>query len=281
MNQNNETPLPDQRQAPLDNPTIDWHGEGEPTTSSEQLVPEDVSQAEWLDELTDFDVWKDSEVPEDQRSKLAKFGSGTADTIAGATVVAELTPLNEAMRVAVFAAAQKAGLDPLHVGMIYGGATGFIEGAATFAGARMLHTKTGRNVADKTSVWVEKGLNKVGLDKKTVFNPAVKGGAALVGGSAVAMAINNIEDPERTKSQDRKYGFVVSAGLAGFCAVQGYFMSRGMSSPGPETIGTGAFALASPFIAGGWLKRRARLEREARMFAELQEEQLTEEAPEA
>lgn len=193
------------------------------------------------------------------------------NAVATGTMVAEVSPANEAMRVAAFAAAQKAGLDPLQVGMVYGGATMAIESAAAMAAARLLHTDTGKKVADKTSALVDRGLNKVGIDKKTAYNPAVKAGTALVGGSAITTVVNNIENPERTKSQDRKYGLIVSAGLAGFCAVQGYLMSRGISHPDPESVGTGVMALGSAFVAGGWLKRRSRLEREARQLEEAEQ----------
>lgn len=284
-------PTPDSPPPPTDKPTIDWHGGKEPGAAEEpaSTIPGDLSEAQWLDELNGFDIWKDSEIdpadlplstpaapkasvePRKERSKLARAGSTAADGVAGVTVAAEISPANEALRVAAFAAAQKAGLDPVQVGMVYGGATMAIESAAAMAAARLLHTDRGRSMADKTSALVEKGLNKVGLDKSTVYNPAMKAGTALVGGSAVTTIVNNLEDPERTKSQDRKFGFILSVGLAGFCAVQGYLMSRGISHPEPESVGTGVLALGSAFVAGGWLKRRARLEREARKVLEAQQ----------
>lgn len=167
------------------------------------------------------------------REKMLNYGRA-------AVISAEVTPANEAIRLAAFGAAQAISGDPAIGALAYGGSTLAIESAAGVATAGALETGTARKAINK----VNSLLERVGISADAETSGVTKAAAALVGGTAISMSLKHRENPDRTQEENRKYGFRSAAGLAGVCAVQGYFMSKGISAPAPETIGAGVGALA-------------------------------------
>lgn len=202
---------------------------------------------------------------EAERSRLATAGMVLKTTGEIGIVTAEVTPLNEALRVAAAVAAQAKGLDPIAVGAVYGAATMFIEGAATFAAADLLHREKGQKFSQKFAELTIKGLGKIGITVSDglKLSPTTHVGIGLLGGSAPLLMAKNVEDSGRTKEQDRKYGLRASAGMAGACAIQGYLTSKAIEAPDIRTIGTAVLAVGGMFALFKPLKNRIKREEAA------------------
>lgn len=201
---------------------------------------------------------------EDEQWQARLQTAKTAGQIA--VVTAEVTPLNEVLRIAALAAAQAKGLDPILVGGVYGGATFAIEAAATYAAAGLLHSERGQRFSEKMANITKKALNKIGItptEDNFKLSPVTHAGIGLLGGSAPLLMVKNVEDQERTKNQDRKYGLAASAGMAGFCAVQGYLTSKAIEAPDIKTVGAALLAVGGMFALFGPLKKRIKKEEEA------------------
>lgn len=190
--------------------------------------------------------------------------SKTLDALSGLVIAAEVTLANEAMRFGAFGAAQAAYGNPVISAAAYGGATLAIEGGAGFASARALDSDIARKSLDKANNLLE----KIGISKDAKTSSVTKGAAALVGGTAISMLLKDREDPERTKAENRRYGLKSAAGLGGFCAVQGYFMAKGIEVPEPEYIGGGIFALVGVRFGASKLIQKMQGKNQAQAGAE-------------
>lgn len=186
---------------------------------------------------------------------VGKFRRGVESAI----LFAEVTPLNEAMRVAAGGAAIAVGADPIEVAAVYGGATLAIEGAASFASASWLVTERSKKTVD----WLNDKLEKRGISPDAKFNKTTKAGIAFLGGSAISNTVHFRENPDSQEKEIRKYGFKISTLLAGACAVQGYAVANGIDTPSPLTIGGAFVAIGSIFGLASWSKRRVLREEKA------------------
>ncbi len=184
--------------------------------------------------------------------ELKSERSKALDAISGLVIAAEVTFANEAMRFGVFGAAQAAYGNPIISAGAYGAATFAIEGAAGFASARALDSNVAKKSLDKANNLLE----KVGISKDAKTSSITKGAAALVGGTAISMLLIDRENPNRTEAENRRYGARSAVGLSGFCAVQGYFMAKGIEVPEPEHIGAGIFALVGARFGASKLIRK-------------------------
>jgi hypothetical protein len=191
-------------------------------------------------------------VSDDSQKSVGKFRRG----IESAILFAEVTPLNEAMRVAAGGAAIAAGADPIEVAAVYGGATLAIESGAAVAAASWLSTDRSK----KTVQWFNDKLENRGISPEAKFNPVTKAGIAFMGGSAISSTVHYRENPKILEPALRNYGLKVSAVLAGTCAVQGYAIAKGIDAPSPATIGGAFVAVGSIFGIAGWSKRRVQRE---------------------
>lgn len=176
---------------------------------------------------------------------------------AEATILfAEITPLNEAMRVTAGGAAIAAGADPLLAAGIFAGTNMVIESAAAVAAASWLGTERSK----KTMDWFNGKLSKVGISPEAKFSPLAKGGIAYLGGSAISAAVKYREDTSLEEKEIRRYGLQVATALSGVVAVQGFLIAEGIESPSPLTIGGALLAVASVGGIFKWAKRRIRSE---------------------
>ena len=186
---------------------------------------------------------------------VSKFRRGVESAI----LFAEVTPLNEAMRVAAGGAAIAAGADPIEVAAVYGGATLMIEGAASFASASWLVTERSKKTVD----WLNGKLENRGISPDAKFNKITKAGIAFLGGAAISNTVHFRENPDSQEKDIRKYGFKVSSMLAGACAIQGYAVANGINTPNPLTVGGAFVAVGSVFGIAEWSKRRVISEEKA------------------
>lgn len=176
--------------------------------------------------------------------------------VEGAVLVAEVTPINEALRVAAGGAAIAAGADPLLVAGVYGSATMVIEGGAAMVAASWLTTERSSRTVD----WFNEKMESRGISSEAKFSKVTKAAIAFLGGSAISSAVKYREEPDMQKNEVRAYGVKTAAMLSGACAVQGYFVAQGIDTPNALTIGGGLAAVGS--IAGlyKWAKKRVNKE---------------------
>ncbi len=172
--------------------------------------------------------------------------------VEAAILTAEVTPINEAIRIAAGAIAMKAGFDPLGVAAVYGGTTLAIESAASFAGASWLTTEKSK----KTMDWFNAKLEQRGIPSDMELNKPLKAAVAFCGGSAISQAVKYRENTGMSKEQVRSYGLKTSSVLAGACALQGYGVAAGIETPNPITVGLSFAAVGSVVGIYKWAKHR-------------------------
>lgn len=189
-----------------------------------------------------------------EKSRISRIGRG-ALTAAQSTVVAvELSPANEVARLGVFGAAYAATRDPYMSGLAYGGATFAIESIAGLATAELFAKNRAQNIMHKANNFLE----KLGVSTEKKMSRFAEASVTLLGGTAVGMVLRQREDPERTKERNRKYAIKSAASLAGVCAVQGYFMGKGIDMPKPATIGLAGVAVVGVGVIAKKIINRAK-----------------------
>ncbi len=164
-----------------------------------------------------------------------------------ALAIVEVSPINEAIRLSAFAAGE--GLTQGHnlaIGALaYGASTLFVEGAGALAAAPLLSTDTSKRFTG----FLNKKLSRFNGEDQIKLPKTVKLGAALVGGSVVAMSIEKLEDDSRSQESILKHGLWTSAWLASVCAVQGAAMAEGVNTrldhPVPASIAVGGIISAA------------------------------------
>lgn len=125
------------------------------------------------------------------------YGAGAA------VVIAEVTPLNEAMRTGILGIADAASTSPFATTAAVGAATLAIEASAATATAVLLGSEGGQKITD----WVAGKASKLGFgdnNVRTGFTADVTTGA--IAGSAVATFVKHIQDPSRTVREDMVFG---------------------------------------------------------------------------
>ncbi len=169
-------------------------------------------------------------------------------------VALEVTPANETLRYGVFVATLAATKDPILSAGAFGVATTAIEGVGATASASLLASPTG----DKTTRWINNKIEDFGVSKDATVPPVAKAGVALLGGSAIVVGVKHREDPNRSFTDNFRYGVGSAVALGGVCAAQGYLMAEGITNPEPETIGGALIAIGGLVAFGKWA--RAKLE---------------------
>jgi hypothetical protein len=167
----------------------------------------------------------------------------------GLIIGAEISPVNELARGAIFAYTHTKYGIPLVSAAALGAGTFALEGGAAVAGAKGITESKAMN-------WLYSKLEKIGLREEVKLPGVVKGAAAYLGGSLVAMALRAREDRDMTPEQNRRYGLKAAAALSGVVAVQGYMATKGFEQPDKETIALAASAVAGPFVAGNYVMSR-------------------------
>ncbi len=169
--------------------------------------------------------------------------------IAAGIVAAEVSPLNEAMRLGAYGLALKLSQgDVVAATVVAGGATMVIEGGAAIAAADLLDTDRGQSVTKRTARIFE----KTGLRT----NLATEAAIAFMGGSAVVTAVKHQQDVERSRKQNRKYGLTSASAISLFTMAEAFAGAKAIEHPNPVTIGAGALAVGAFVGAYKWSKNK-------------------------
>jgi hypothetical protein len=166
--------------------------------------------------------------------------------IAAGALACEVTPLNEAIRLAAFGGALKYGGDPASAAMVAGAVTMAVESSAAIVTADMLDTDGAKKATEK----VNAKLETIGLDGVLKTNVVTETGVAMFGGSAVLLALKHRQDTRRTRQQNRRYGLVSAAGISLMTTGQALAVGEGIHHPSPMVLGLAAVAIGGA-IAGG------------------------------
>ncbi len=179
--------------------------------------------------------------------------------VEAAVIVAEVTPANEAIRVAAFATAQAISGDPVTGALAYGGSTFIIEGAAAVAAGDYLATRSKDPIVKdglmrKAIDWTDDKVDRI-IPRDGQMSLAAQGATAFLGGSAVLMWAHDRQNPGLTRGEQIRYGLSMSGVMAGICAVQGALVAEGISSPSPRSIGIALLGVAGIPAAASWMKK--------------------------
>lgn len=161
-------------------------------------------------------------------------------------MVMEVTPLNESLRYAAFAASQVAWGGPVSGMIALGGTNLVIESLAAVAAADWLSNKPEQTrIKDgwmrKALDWTEAKVDKV-VPREGKMNRAMEAGIAFLGGTAVLQWAKDRQEPTMNRREKSVYGLRWAAATSGMVAVQGAFGGDAINSPAPKTIGLALFA---------------------------------------
>lgn len=194
--------------------------------------------------------------PEPAESRV-RAAIGT--TVAGGVVAAEMTPANEAIRLAAFGAVYAATGDGL-AATAAGAATALaLEGSAAVAATHLL--QSGRS--SKAMEWMNSKLSnsKLGAFAVEKTNVAIDAGITLLGGTAILLSVKHLQDPERTKAEDVHTGIISTLGVTALTAAYGAASSMGVENlDNPLIAGTAAGLL----IGGGIVTKKIKNRLDAR-----------------
>lgn len=186
-------------------------------------------------------------------SEISEKYKTIRDSISASVVAAEILPVNEAIRGAIIGATVLAtSNNMLAVAGAAGGSTLFVEGAAAIAAARLLTSDKSKNIYRG----INKRLSTIGINEDDKISTVNKVGAALLGGSVVAMAIERRDRDDITKEGLRKYGLKTSTWLAGTLAVAGAAASEGIDITKERPIFGAAVVASLGALAVGRVIRR-------------------------
>ncbi len=177
-------------------------------------------------------------------SRFQKVMNVAKRVVQSSVIATEVSPLNGAIRYgACFGATLAVTHDPFLSAAALGGSTLILEGSAALATADVLSTEK----ANKAINFVNKGLDHKSIKKylpsDKPMSPATESIIALYGGTSILLTAKKREDPEKSHQELRKHGMVASACLTGICAVQGFAIAEGITSPTdlkvvvPATVG--------------------------------------------
>jgi len=152
-----------------------------------------------------------------------------------AVATAAVSPLNEIARVAAVGASFAASHSPEVGALAAGGSTTVIELVGALASASLIGTETGSRFFN----WLNRRLASAMPKKLTPFSKAT---ATFLGGSTVGMSIEQIENPDRTVQQNRRYGVLASVALGAVIAPLGAvgFPAASAAIANPEISGPAA-----------------------------------------
>ncbi|MGI8636429.1 MAG: hypothetical protein ACR2KZ_13615, partial [Segetibacter sp.] len=191
-----------------------------------------------------------------------------------ALVAAEISPLNETIRGSLFAGSEIISNSSLVSSGAVGISTFCIETAGGLAAASLLDTDKAKEIFNKVNKKTRRlpGLvtNKDSAEVKKIPGIA-KAGATLLGGTVVGMALEQRDNPQRTKKQNRRYSVVASGWLASTSGAATFLASEGIHT-GVENPTTGA-AIVGGVVGGaagaGWLKHRFTKEKNEKLIPDL------------
>ncbi len=170
----------------------------------------------------------------------AKYAGQTA------VVFAEVSPLNEALRLSAFGAGELLAHSPVVGAVTLGGSALIIEGVAAVSAASLLSTKTN----EKFNGWLREKMTKLGYDEDSEISPTTYAASTLLGGSVVSMALHKFANPDTTVAESRRFGLKNTVLFAGASAVAGALGSEGIDVAFHNPVTTGVVAGAAVLGAG-------------------------------
>lgn len=180
--------------------------------------------------LTEIDV---------NQSRLKRSLNVAKRAIQTSVIAIEVLPINESIRFGAYAAAMTQTQNPLVGAAVLGGTTLMVEGAGALAAASVLDTKQ----SDKGIEYINKRIKKIAPNGVNM-TPPIEAGAAMVGGSAVVLALKQIEDPSRTLSQNRKHGMFTAGWMSAYFAAEGALFAESIDDfRDPKMVGASILAL--------------------------------------
>lgn len=173
--------------------------------------------------------------------------------IVGATLFAEITPLNEALRGAAAVAAYHVGGPEAAVAAL-AASTLLVEGAAGVVTADALDTPGGQAMTGR----VNEKLGKVGDKLQT--NLVTDLAASTIVGTAVGTAVRHRQDPTRTRGANRKFAWGAASLSSVLVGAEGHLVAEGIQHPSPETLGLAALAIGATVVGARAIHRRMQAE---------------------
>jgi hypothetical protein len=179
----------------------------------------------------------------------------------------EITPLDDALRYALLGATYAATRSPEASALVYGATTFVTEGIAAASTADLMASQNGK----KFVAWANNKIESTGISSAIKTGKVVRAAIATYLGSSFLLAIKQREDPNRTLSQNIKYGMGTAAALGGVCAAEGYaitgvgdtVLSKGFNlveqSGKPEIIAPAVIALGGLAAARKWARGKLRV----------------------
>lgn len=164
-----------------------------------------------------------------------------------AIALAELSPVNEAIRLSAFAAGETMSHNPAVGALTFGLSTLAVEGSAAVASASLFNTETSRRFND----FLKTKMKKLGYSEDKKLSRYSKVAGTFLGGSVVGMALENFDDADRTTKENVRFGLITSAWLAGACAVQGALMAEGVDASLDHPVTAGAIVGSAGAVAAG------------------------------
>jgi ribosomal protein S18 acetylase RimI-like enzyme len=140
-----------------------------------------------------------------------------------AVALTVLSPVNEVIRGSVIVPGYLYSHNPAVGALTAGISTLAVEGAGALASAGLFSEGNGGRFFAKVNNKLKK-VNPEGL------SPIAEAGVALTLGTVAAMAVKQSQDPTRDVHENRKYGLITSAWLAGAAAIGGALATEGMDT---------------------------------------------------
>jgi len=165
--------------------------------------------------------------------------------IAGSVIVAEVSPINELIRYGALGVAITSQDSAVVSAAVFATTTFCVEGSAAFVAADMLDTDTG----NKTVTKINNAIDRRNLSGVLKTGPASEFAVSLFAGSAITTVVKHRQDPERTRSQNRKFGIFTATEMAVTMGATGYLAAKGIETPNTQTIG-GALLFGTGVVYG-------------------------------
>ncbi len=170
---------------------------------------------------------------------------GINKPVASLLTLAELLPLNYA----VLATVQSASGNHVITALSFAGATMMTEIGGAIGSAKLIEDKT----LNKPIAWAHRKLEKMGIGEEE-SKPLTDFVVTVAGGTVVMNTFKQVQNPERTRKQNKRYGILMGIGNSAVSGVGIWLATEGIYHPDPEHIAIGSIAVFSLLGAGRALK---------------------------
>ena len=226
-----------------------------------------TSEAITPTEVTNVTIESQTEVQppvlsaEAEPGRLRTIWNAGSSALKAAAVAIEVLPTNEAICYGSFAYAQTMTNSPVVGAVVMGGTTFLVEAAGALGAADWVAKERIGDVLEKIDSRLT-GTKLGFLSPKRYIpekvSPPVEAGLALALGTVAVLEAKQREDPDRTAEQNRRHGIFTAAWLAGYCAVEGALLTKGIHAiTDPRIIGPVIAGLAAMHYGVNKLKKLA------------------------